>query len=174
MKRSLLSLVGLCTALSAAASAWADPQQEALAKALSICAPYVQDGAGLPPQAGEVATGDLREAFMARYAYDPGTDLRAVKDAPFVVITAGVQGCWLVGRHDGHEGIVRAAQDLARASDNLTFVKRIDYGVSMDGSNAEVGVILRLTGVGPSPLKVTLLTFGPAKAGHYELNLRAE
>lgn len=174
MTRSSLPLVGLCATLSAATPAWADSRQDALAQALSICAPFVEDGAGLPPQAGEVATGDLRDAFMARYAYDPATALRAVKDAPFVVITAGVQGCWLVGRHDGNKGVVSAARDLARDSANLQLVDSFDHGVSMDGLNAEAGVTMRLTNIGPSPLKVTVLTFGPANAGYYEVNVQNE
>ena len=108
---------------------------------------------------------------MNRYAYDPGSALRAVSAPPPVLITQGVKGCWVVGRHDGIEGLMAAMEDYVEAAGSAEVESRWDYGVSMDGSNAEQGALLLVPTQSAGLRRVTISGYGPAQDGFYKVNV---
>ncbi|WP_147126888.1 hypothetical protein [Shimia ponticola] len=89
------------------------------------------------------------------------------------VISAGLKGCWVFGAHEGHTEVVAAAKALAASENRLSVTDTYDYGVSMDRSNAEMGVTLRSSGGALGRVNVTVATYGPADAGYFEVNVSA-
>lgn len=170
--RVLPRVLGFVGGVFSAGSVMAMSLEDQIAAALAVCAPFAEAD-GLPERAGAMAGDDLQQAWSDRYAAPPDPNLRQLEGLPLAVMTQGVTGCWVFGQHNGHSSVIEAAQALAASTSRIRVADTYDYGVSMDGLNAEMGITLRSTGGQLGRIEAVIGTYGPADNGYFEVNVSA-
>lgn len=162
--------LGIWSGITWAGAVQATPLQDQIKMAITLCAPFAEDE-GLPDLAGDPADEVFQQALSQRYGSPPDPNLRSLQGLPLAVLTQGVKGCWMFGTHTGHMDVIAAAEELASSNVRVRLIDRYDYGVSLDGLNAEMGVTLRSRDPELGRVEVSVGTFGPAQNGFFEINV---